>query len=76
MLQTLTGWDSPQTLRINTSVPRKHLNALIDSGATHNFISENVAHLLYLKLTNVQPFNVKVANGHPYDVLERNETSR
>lgn len=39
--------------------------ALIDSGATHNFIGEKEAVRLGLKLTPTAPFNVRVADGHP-----------
>lgn len=41
-LQALTGWDTPQTLRM--------LVALIHSGSTHNFISEKVANKLNLQI--------------------------
>lgn len=64
-LQALTGWDTPQTLRVHTMVNRQQLVALIDSGSTHNFISEKAANRLNLKLTAVKPFNVRVADGHP-----------
>ena len=38
---------------------------LIDSGSTHNFISEKVANLLQLLVVPTRPFNVKVANENP-----------
>lgn len=64
-LQSLTGWGSPKTLRVRIEIQRRHLVALIDSGATHNFIDEHTAGRLGLKLTKTTPFNVRVADGHP-----------
>lgn len=64
-LQALTGWDAPRTLRVCTRVNHKNMIALIDSGSTHNFISEKAANRLNLKLTPTTPFTVKVADGHP-----------
>lgn len=64
-LQALTGWDTPRTLRVLTTLNRKQMVALIDSGATHNFINEKAANQLNLKLSLTTPFTVKVADGHP-----------
>lgn len=64
-LQALTGWDTPRTLRVLTTLNRKQMVALIDSGSTHNFISEKAANRLNLKLAPTTPFTVKVADGHP-----------
>ena len=64
-LQALTGWDTPRTLRVHAVVNWQELVALIDSGSTHNFISEKAANRLNLKITAVKPFNVRVADGHP-----------
>lgn len=64
-LQSLTGWGSPKTLRVQVEINRRKLVALIDSGATHNFIGEKEANRLGLKITPTTPFNVRVADGHP-----------
>lgn len=64
-LQSLTGWGSPKTLRVRIDINQKQLVALIDSGATHNFLGEKEAARLGLKLTPTKPFNVRVADGHP-----------
>ncbi|CAL9231913.1 unnamed protein product [Arabidopsis halleri] len=64
-LQSLTGWGSPKTLRIQVEINRRGLVALIDSGASHNFIGEKEANRLGLKRTPTKPFNVLVADGHP-----------
>lgn len=42
-LQSLTGWDSPKTMRVKATINHQMLVALIDSGATHNFISDRAA---------------------------------
>lgn len=64
-LQSLTGWDSPKTLRVETLINRQRLVALVDSGATHNFLSDRAANRLNLKLSPTKPFSVRVADGHP-----------
>lgn len=64
-LQALTGWDTPQTLRTPMKISGQNLVALIDSGSTHNFISEKVANRLNLQVSPTKEFNVRVADGHP-----------
>lgn len=64
-LQALTGWGSPKTIRTNAEVSRQRLVALIDSGSTHNFVTDKVAGRLNLKLSPAKPFHVRVADGHP-----------
>lgn len=64
-LQALTGWDSSKTIRIQARTHKKLLTALIDSGSTHNFISEKAANRLNLKITPVKAFKVRVADGFP-----------
>lgn len=64
-LQSLTGWGSPKTLRVQIEINHRNLIALIDSGATHCFISEKEANRLGLKITPTKPFSVRVADGHP-----------
>lgn len=64
-MYALTGWDSPNTLRVHASIHKQQLIALIDSGSTHNFISEKAARGMNLTATATQPFNVRVANGEP-----------
>lgn len=39
---------------------------LIDSGSTHNFISERLASILQLPVTPIKTFDVKVANGKTF----------
>lgn len=61
-MYALAGWDSTRTLRIHASIQKHKLVALIDSGSTHNFISDKVARELKLLPTATSPFTVRVAN--------------
>jgi hypothetical protein len=64
-LHALTGWSTAKTMRIMARIGNHELTVLIDSGFTHNFISERIANWLHLPVIPTQPFNVKVANGNP-----------
>jgi hypothetical protein len=64
-LHALTGWSTAKTMRIMARIGNHELTVLIDSGSTHNFISERIANWLHLPVIPTQPFNVKVANGNP-----------
>ena len=59
----LTGWTAPKTMRITAKIYAHDVIVLIDSGSTHNFISEHMANLLRLPVVPTQPFTVRVANG-------------
>ena len=62
-LHLLTGWSSPKTMRVAAKIGSLEVVALIDSGSTHNFISDRVAHLLRLSVVPTNPFKVRVTNG-------------
>lgn len=64
-LHALTGWGSPKTIRTHAEIHNQKLIALIDSGSTHNFITDKVANRLNLQLTPTKPFHVRVVDGHP-----------
>lgn len=64
-IHALTGWGSPKTIRIQARVNQQQMTALIDSGSTHNFISERAANRLNLKITPIKTFKVRVADGYP-----------
>ncbi|ESQ51584.1 hypothetical protein EUTSA_v10017833mg, partial [Eutrema salsugineum] len=64
-LYALTGWNAPETLRISAMVNIQNVIALVDSGSTHNFISDKAARRLNLQFTRTTPFAVRVSNGSP-----------
>nr|TKS07906.1 hypothetical protein D5086_0000109460 [Populus alba] len=61
----LTGWTTSKTMRVLARIGPCKVAILINSGSTHNFISEKIANLLQLAVVPTRPFNVKVANGNP-----------
>lgn len=73
-LHALTGWDTPSTIRLHVDIGSHQLLALVDSGSTHNFISEKAAQRLRLSATATTPFMVRVANGYPLKCGSRYET--
>ena len=64
-LHALTGWTAAKTMRVTAKIGTQDVVVLIDSGSTHNFISDKVATLLHLPVVPTAPFNVRVANGQP-----------
>lgn len=70
-LHALPCWDSPQTLRILATIKNTEMVVLVNSGSTHNFISEKFARSLNLTPTPVKPFAMKVVNGQPLRCITR-----
>ena len=64
-LHALTGWTATKTMRVTAKIGTHDIVVLIDSGSTHNFISDKVAALLHLPVVPTAPFHVRVANGQP-----------
>ena len=62
-LHALMGWTVPKTMRIVARIGAHDVVVLIDSGSTHNFISERMANLLRLPMVPTESFTVRVANG-------------
>ncbi|XP_041011265.1 uncharacterized protein LOC121255036 [Juglans microcarpa x Juglans regia] len=62
-LHALTGWTYPKTMRIAAKICAHDVIVLIDSGSTHNFISERMANLLLLPVVPMETFMARVANG-------------
>jgi hypothetical protein len=58
LLYALTSWTSPQTMRVAATIGSQHVMVLIDSGSTHNFLSEKIARLLRLLVVPTKPFVV------------------
>ncbi|KAA8520753.1 hypothetical protein F0562_014975 [Nyssa sinensis] len=63
-LHALTGWSTPKTMRVIAKIGHLEAVVFIDSGSTHNFISDKVANLLHLPVVPTEPFTVRVANGN------------
>jgi len=53
----------PKTMRISAKIGSHLVIVLIDSGSTHNFISERMANLLRLPVVPTNTLSVRVANG-------------
>ncbi|XP_038978713.1 uncharacterized protein LOC120109046 [Phoenix dactylifera] len=62
-LNALTGVPKPSTMRLLAWVGRNEVSLLVDSGSSHNFINAAIVPKLGYILQNIQPFEVKVANG-------------
>ena len=62
-LHALTGWTGPKTLRITAKMGPHKVVVLVDSGSTHNFISDRLANMLRLPVVPTKAFSVRVANG-------------
>ena len=62
-IHALTGWASPRTMRVAATIKSHQLMVLIDSGSTHNFLSDKVARTLRLPVVPTKSFTVHVANG-------------
>ena len=61
-LHALTGWIAPKTMRVAARIGSNNVITLIDSGSTHNFISERMANFLWLPMVPTIAFTVRVAN--------------
>lgn len=62
-LHALTGWAAPRTMRMTAKMGPYEVAVLIDSGSTHNFISDQLASMLKLPMVTTEAFTVRVANG-------------
>ena len=72
-LHALTGWSAPKTMQIAIRIDAHDVIILIDSGSTHNFISEHLTNLLRLPVMPTEIFTVWVANGKHVRCQERFE---
>lgn len=58
------GLTQTNTMKLQGWVKGKRVLILIDSGASHNFISTNLAENLELPITNTPSYCVKLGDGH------------
>jgi len=63
LLQAMSGIPVIHTFRINGSIEGHQVHVLVDSGSTHNFINNKLAHQLGLTINQSQEFQVLVASG-------------
>ncbi|KAF8378270.1 hypothetical protein HHK36_029609 [Tetracentron sinense] len=62
-LHAISGTCAPETMRVKGSLGRVAVYVLVDSGSTHNFVSERVAQRVGLKTQLGGKFEVMVASG-------------
>ena len=63
MLHVVRGMAEPHTLKIRGHIAGLPVLALIDSGASHNFISEDIVQRLKMKGDEEQTFWVRLGDG-------------
>ncbi|CAL9019337.1 unnamed protein product, partial [Prunus brigantina] len=62
-LRAIYGGRTPQTMRVHGKVGKHQMTFLVDSGSTHNFLSNTVAQKAGVNPTGYGKFEVSVANG-------------
>ncbi|KAL1199501.1 hypothetical protein V5N11_008721 [Cardamine amara subsp. amara] len=66
-LNTLSGIDSPQTMKFKGTLDGETVVIMVDSGASHNFISSKLAHKLHRKIEPTKRFKVRLGDGRKED---------
>nr|GMC90855.1 Transposon Ty3-G Gag-Pol polyprotein [Ipomoea batatas] len=62
-LNSLSGMNTPRSLRLCGDIHGQRIQILVDGGSTHNFIQPSVAEKLHLPTTTIEKFNVYIRNG-------------
>ncbi|KAA8541071.1 hypothetical protein F0562_025034 [Nyssa sinensis] len=62
-LHAISGTRAPQTIRVRGRVRCQAITVLVDSGSTHNFLSEKIAKKIGLQPREDGLFEVIIANG-------------
>ena len=62
-LHSFMGWSSPTTMKIEGRIGKSKVVVLIDSGATHNFLSPTVMKKSQLQIDETSAFKVLVGTG-------------
>ncbi|GAV73176.1 hypothetical protein CFOL_v3_16663, partial [Cephalotus follicularis] len=62
-LHALTGCIGQDTMQVVAVVGRKHLQVLIDSGSTYNFLTDDIVQKLGFPLGDIPMVSVMIANG-------------
>ena len=63
-LHSIEGFTSKRSLKLWGSIQNRRIVALIDCGATHNFIATMLVNELNLEVTSTSPYMVEVGDGH------------
>jgi hypothetical protein len=71
VISTLSGIPRYNTLRIKGTIRGQREIALIDGGATHNFIDASLVSRQALQTKEFEIFDVAVADGHTVECLDR-----
>jgi hypothetical protein len=62
-LNALTGFSSPQTLKLIGYIKHRKVIILVDSGSTHNFIHRRIAQETHCYIHAINNFQIMIANG-------------
>jgi hypothetical protein len=62
-LNSLTGFSSPQTLKLIGYIKHRKVIILVDNGSTHNFIHCHIAQETHFYIHAVNNFQIMIANG-------------
>jgi hypothetical protein len=62
-LNALTGFSTPQTLKLIGYIKNRKFIILVDSGSTHNFIHHRIAQETHCYIHAVNNFQIMIANG-------------
>lgn len=62
-LNSVSGLTPPHTMKVNGDIGGTQVTVLIDSGATHNFISSHVVARLGMEVSKTSSVKVRLGNG-------------
>jgi hypothetical protein len=62
-LNSLTGFSTPQTLKLIHYIKHQKVIILVDSGSTHNFIHRCIAQETHCYIHAVKNFQIMISNG-------------
>lgn len=62
-LNSVSGLTPPRTMKVRGKIGDREVVVLIDSGATHNFLSTDIVDELTIIVTDSGPVGVKLGNG-------------
>jgi hypothetical protein len=62
-LNALTGFSTPQTLKLISYIKHQKVIILVDSGSTHNFIHHRIAQETHCYIHAINNFQIMITNG-------------